>query len=138
MANCLQATAFSAGGALDRSRLISARSLLAGELWLSAAAVAAWAGIADSTQASKAVKANAAASRRAIGASERSWTHLKPHDLFPLIPTLSPRERESPGKRLALSCTSRLANRLAGMLPLPRGGGAGGGGGIGSRRADPH
>src|ERR1035441_7160796 len=125
MANCLQATAFSAGGALDRSRLISARSLLAGELWLSAAAVAAWAGIADSTEASRAVKANATASRRAIGASGRSWTHLKPHDLFPLIPTLSPEERESPGTRIAISCTSRFASRLAGMLPLPWGEGRG-------------
>src|ERR1035437_2392708 len=93
MANCLQATAFSAVGALDRSRLISARSLLAGEVWLAAAAAAARAGIADSTQASRAVKANARASRRAIGASGRSWTHLKAHDLFPLIPTLSPEER---------------------------------------------
>src|ERR1035437_3965279 len=125
MANCLQATAFSAGGAFDRSRLISARSLLAGEVWLSAAAAAAWAGIADSTQASRAVKANATASRRAIGASLRSWTHLKAHDLFPLPPTLSPEERESPGKSLAISCTSRFANRLEGMLPLPRGEGWG-------------
>src|ERR1039458_9738412 len=120
-----QAPACAAGGALDRSRLISARSFSTGEVWLAAAAAAAWAGIADSTQASKAVKANAAASRRAIGASGRSWTHLKPHDLFPLTPTLSPKEREAPGKRLAISCTSRLANRLAAMLPLPRGEGRG-------------
>src|ERR1019366_5301289 len=125
MANCLQATAFSAGGGLDRSRLISARSFSTGEVWLAAAAAAARAGIADSTQASKAVKANAAASRRAIGASERSWTHLKPHDLFPLTPTLSPEERESPGKRLAISCTSRFASRLPRVLPLPRGEGRG-------------
>src|ERR1019366_1689268 len=94
MANCLQATAFSAGGGLDRSRLISARSFSTGEVWLAAAAAAARAGIADSTQASRAAKANATASRRAIGASARSWTHLKPHDLFPLTPALSPRERE--------------------------------------------
>src|ERR1039458_6583445 len=91
-----QAPACAAGGALDRSRLISARSFSTGEVWLSAAAAAAWAGIADSTQASRAVKANATVSRRAIGASGRSWTHLKPHDLFPLIPTLSPRAKPCP------------------------------------------
>src|ERR1039458_5702461 len=125
MANGLQAPAFSAGGALDRRRLISARSFSTGEVWLAATAAAAWAGIADNTQASKAVKANATVSRRASGASATSCTHLKPHDLFPLTPTLSPEERESPGKCLAISCTSRFANRLAAMLPLPRGEGRG-------------
>src|ERR1039458_7261478 len=120
-----QAPACAAGGALDRSRLISARSFSTGEVWLSAAAAAAWAGIADSTQASRAVKANATVSRRAIGASARSCTHLKAHDLFPFTPPLSPEERESPGTRIAISCAPRFASRLAGMLPLPWGEGRG-------------
>src|ERR1035438_5424659 len=125
MANCLQATAFSAGGALDRSRLISARSFSTGEVWLAAAAAAAWAGIADSTQASKAVKANAAASRRAIGASERSWTHLKPHDLFPLTPTLSPREREDSRQSVGESRAVGNCETRSLQLPLPWGEGWG-------------
>src|ERR1035438_1491303 len=94
MANCLQASAFSAAGAFVWRTRISARSFSAGELWLSAA-VAAWAGITGSTQASRAARTKPRARRRATQASARNCTHLKPLGLFPLTPALSPGEREN-------------------------------------------
>jgi hypothetical protein len=59
--------------------------------------------------------------RRTAG-TKHNWSADTP---FPLTPALSPRERESQGVRIELSHAPGFADRLARILPLPKGEGWG-------------